>query len=288
MYNFSDALTCTAGLCFPLGETDTNEIVYANLTDISHLLIAGASGTGKSVFVNSLLLSLISNNSPEDLRFILCDTKTVELSLFNGIHHLLLPVCTDAKTIHRALQWVANETKKRLRVFSMAERKNISSYNDYTREEFITDTGLPQIVVVIDDFVSALLEQPEMADSIRTILLNGRTTGVHLVFSTQTPTWKAAKSISALFRSKILFPVASKAESTALIGNTSAFSLGGCGNAVYSNGDSLTRVKSFVANPVDSSKIIEKQRLLVPITTKMQLVTLAKCAGMGRAAIRKQ
>lgn len=234
--------------------------MYADLTDVSHLLVAGASGTGKSVFLNSLLLSLISNNGPESLRLVLCDTKYVELSAFNGVQNLLVPVCSDAWRIHGALKWVASETIKRLRDFSTAGKKNLSSYNDYTWEEFIADTGLPHIVVVVDDFASALLEQPEMADCIRTILLNGRTTGVHLIFSTQTPTWKAVKGISTLFRSKILFPVASKAESVALIGSTAAFSAGGCGDAVYSNGRLLFRVKTFLADSDTSSRIIEKAK----------------------------
>lgn len=237
----------------------------ADLTDVSHLLVAGASGTGKSVFLNSLLLSLISNNGPESLRLVLCDTKFVELSAFNGVQNLLVPVCSDAWRIHGSLQWAASETVKRLRDFSTAGKKNLSSYNDYTWEEFIADTGLPHIVVVVDDFASALLEQPEMADCIRTILLNGRTTGVHLIFSTQTPTWKAAKGISTLFRSKILFPVASKAESVALTGSTAAFSTGGCGDAVYSNGRLLSRVKSFLADSDTSYRIIEKAKASGPL-----------------------
>lgn len=265
MHNFSDALKQTEGLCFPLGETERGEIMYADLADISHLLVAGASGTGKSVFINSLLLSLISNNGPENLRLILCDTKIVEFSAFNGIRHLLFPVCANANLIYGALQWAANETEKRLRDFSTAGKKSLSTYNDYTWEEFVSDTGLPQIVVVVDDFASALLEQPEMANSIRTILLNGRTTGVHLIFSSQTPTWKMVKGISTLFRSKILFPVASKAESTALIGSTAAFSVGGCGDAVYSNGRTLSRVKSFIADAEVSSGICESAKSTGPI-----------------------
>lgn len=264
MHSLSQVLAHTAGLCFPLGETDTGEIVCADLADISHLLVAGASGTGKSVFINSLLLSLISNNGPENLRLVLCDTKMVELSVFNRVSNLLIPVCTDAMKIHGALRWIAHETENRLRAFSAAGKKNLSSYNDYTWEEFVSENGLPQIVVVVDDFASALLEHPEMADSIRTILLNGRTAGVHLIFSTQTPTWKAVKSISTLFRSKILFPVASKAESTALIGNTAAFGLSGCGDAIYSNGRSLTHMKSFIADFETSSNIIEKAKVPEP------------------------
>lgn len=265
LHTFSDALAHTARLSFPLGETDAGEIVCADLADISHLLIAGASGTGKSIFINSLLLALIANNSEENLRLILCDTKMVELSMFNEVPHLLLPVCTNVEMIHRALQWVANETERRLRDFSTAGKKSLSSYNDYTWEKFIADTGLPQIVVVVDDFASALLEQPEMANSIRTILLNGRTTGVHLILSTQTPTWKAAKSISTLFRQKILFPVASKAESTTLIGSPAAFSVGGCGEAIYSNGRLLTRVKSILADAETSAGIIEKAKASEPL-----------------------
>lgn len=108
--------------------------------------------------------------------------------------------------------------------------------------------------------MSALLEQPEMADSIRTILLNGRTTGVHLILSTQTPTWKSAKSISTLFRAKVLFSVSDKAESKAMINNCDAFALGNVGDAIYSNGTSSRRIHTYYPDESVSAEIISKSK----------------------------
>lgn len=236
MRSFTDTLNDLSELSFPIGDDSQNNLIRADLKDISHLLITGATGTGKSVFLHSLLLTLIHNNSPDLLRLVLFDSKLVELSVYNGASHLLLPVITDYKKLTSLLNWTTFEISKRLSSFAQSNERSLPGYNDYLWENFLSDNGLPRILIVIDDLTSVLTEVPETLDKVKQILLTGRTVGIHLIAVTQTPTWKNTKQISAMFRTKVVFSASTSTESKFLIGRNGAERLGPCGNAMFSKG----------------------------------------------------
>ena len=255
MRTFSDSISGLQHLQFPIGETEARDFVYSDLNEISHLLVAGATGTGKSVFLHGTLLSLLAHNPPEELRFLLCDTKIVELSTYSSIPHLLAPVLSDPQKIADTLMWVNYEIHHRLVTMSAANVRNLQNYNDYAWENFLSDTGLPQIVVIIDDFTSVLTSVPDAANCLREILLNGRAVGVHLIATTQTPTWKTSRQISLLFRTKILFSASTAAESKLLIGSQAAASLPQSGEAIYSDGQHTHKVHTFFPSITDQASI---------------------------------
>ena len=127
--DFSTAMEKIEGFDFPIGESDSGELIYTNLKDINHLLVSGEAGTGKSVFVDSMILSLISNNTPEKLRLLIWDSTGVNYP-YNGISHLLIPVITDSRKMVLVLQWAITEIQKRLRTLSETGTKSLGKYKD--------------------------------------------------------------------------------------------------------------------------------------------------------------
>lgn len=263
MHSFREALKDTSGTRFSIGENDSGSLVYADLADISHLLIAGATGTGKSTFLHGLLLTLIQNNSANTLRVILFDSKLIEFVQYKGIPHLLCPVITDPKKLFNALQWVIFEIEKRLKAFADSGNRSLYNYNDYLWENFLNDSGLPRILIIADDLTTAISSIPEIADMVQQIFLKGRTVGVHLIAATQTPTWKTAKNLSILFRSKILFSAATSAESRLLLGIKGAESLGPYGEAMFShNGTTPIRIHTIMPTEKDFHSVL---LILMPV-----------------------
>ena len=263
MYTYLDALNKTKNLSFPVGEDENGKILCTDLISISHMMISGATGTGKSVFLHTVLSALLSQNSPNMLRILICDTKIVEFCAYNGLPHLLSPVVTDPQKIVTLLDWANFEIKKRLNVMASEKIKSISSYNDHAWESF--EDELPRIVIVLDDFSSVLLSSPEAEDKIKNIILYGRSTGVHLIAVSQTPTWKRAKQISLLFTTKVLFSASSANQSKLLIGKRGAETLGPCGEAFFSqNGAIPVRIKTIMAKENELSDLLGKVRLSCP------------------------
>lgn len=236
---FIDSLRQTAGLSFPIGEDESGKFVCVEIDKINHLLVCGATGTGKSYFIHTMLLSLMAHNNPETLKFILFDPKMIEFSLYRKIPHLLIPTISDSRKLFSALQWLKGEVSKRLKLFSETGDRTLSGYNEYLWESFLSDNGMCRIVVVIDDITNAIIEVPEIAESLKQILMQGRTVGVHIVISTQAPRWKETKQIASLFRSKMVFSAATEAESKYLLGRSGAQNLGPCQNAMFSNSGGL-------------------------------------------------
>lgn len=206
MNSFSSSLEETNHFEFPIGEGSNSGLIKADLLQINHLLISGATGSGKSVFTDSALLTLMAHNPPEKLRLILCDTKIAQFSQYGSTGHLLAPVCTASEDISFVFQWALLEGKRRLRTFAEANVTNIAAYNDLEWEKFHSE--IPHIIVVIDD-LSAVVSSSENAASIIMQLLSiGRSVGIHIFAITQTPSVRQTKSIASLFFSKITFQAA--------------------------------------------------------------------------------
>ena len=218
---------------FAVGKDIGGNCVVGNIAKLPHMLIAGTTGSGKSVCTNSIIISLLYKATPEEVRLIMVDPKMVELGVYNGIPHLLIPVVTDPKKAAGALQWAVNEMMKRYRAFSEVGAKDLESYNNHARKEG-KDT-MPQIVVVIDELADLMLvAAKEVEESICRVAQMGRASGMHLIIATQRP---SADVITGLMKanipSRIAFAVASSLESRIILDNTGAEKLVGKGDMLY-------------------------------------------------------
>ena len=220
-------------LSFAVGKDISGDPVIGNISKLPHLLIAGTTGSGKSVCMNSLIISLLYKSDPDDVKLIMIDPKMVELGIYNGIPHLYIPVVTDPKKAAGALQWAVTEMLKRYRLFSEINVRNLASYNDYLIEN--GQTKMPNVVVVIDELADLMMvASKEVEDSICRIAQMGRAAGVHLVIATQRP---SADVITGLMKanipSRIAFAVSSAMESRIILDATGAEKLVGKGDMLY-------------------------------------------------------
>ena len=199
-----------------------------------HLLIAGTTGSGKSVCTNSLIISLLYKASPEEVRLIMVDPKMVELGIYNGIPHLLIPVVTDPKKAAGALQWAVTEMMKRYRTFAEVGVRDLASYNAKAAQTEGMEK-MPQVVVVIDELADLMLvAAKEVEESICRVAQMGRASGMHLIIATQRP---SADVITGLMKanipSRIAFAVASAMESRIILDTQGAEKLVGRGDMLY-------------------------------------------------------
>ena len=237
-------------LAVALGKDIAGKRIIADLARMPHLLIAGATGSGKSVCINTLITSIIYRATPEEVRLILIDPKKVELSMYNGIPHLLVPVVTDPKKASGALSWAVLEMDERYRVFAEAGVRDIRGYN----AQRDTDTPLmPQIVVVIDELSDLMLVAPgEVEDYICRIAQLARACGIHLVIATQRPSVNVITGIiKANIPSRIAFAVSSQVDSRTILDTAGADKLLGKGDMLYapSGGGKPLRVQGcFVSD----------------------------------------
>ena len=218
---------------FAVGKDIGGNCVVGNIAKLPHMLIAGTTGSGKSVCTNSLIVSLLYKATPDEVRLIMVDPKMVELGVYNGIPHLLIPVVTDPKKAAGALQWAVCEMMKRYKAFSEVGAKDLASYNNHARKSG-RDT-MPQIVVVIDELADLMLvAAKEVEESICRVAQMGRASGMHLVIATQRP---SADVITGLMKanipSRIAFAVASSLESRIILDTTGAEKLVGKGDMLY-------------------------------------------------------
>lgn len=217
-----------AALTLALGKDITGKPVVTDLDDMPHLLIAGTTGSGKTVCVNSLILSLIFRNSPADLKFVMIDPKMVELMPFNGLPHLLCPVVTDSKKAYNALNWVVGEMEERYRLLAKVSARNIESYNEKQEK-------LPYIVVIVDEFadlMSVARDQTETA--VQRLAQLSRAVGIHLVLATQRPSVNVITGvIKANLPARVSFKVASKVDSRTVLDMNGADKLLGKGDMLF-------------------------------------------------------
>ena len=196
-------------LRFALGQDVAGNAVAADLAAMPHLLIAGATGSGKSVCVNSLICCLLLMNTPDDLRLIMVDPKRVELTGYNGIPHLLAPVVVDLERVVGALQWVLREMDQRYHKLAQAGCRNIKDYNAQLAAS--GEKKLPYLVVIIDELADLMMLAPDETERTMTRLAQlARATGIHLVIATQRPSVDVVTGlIKANFPARVAFAVAS-------------------------------------------------------------------------------
>ena len=221
-------------ISFAVGKNIGGEAVVGNIAKLPHMLIAGTTGSGKSVCMNSLILSLLYKATPEEVRLIMIDPKMVELGAYNGIPHLYIPVVTDPKKAAGALQWAVVEMLKRYRLFSEVGVRNLAGYNQHQRSVENGQT-LPQVVIVIDELADLMLvASKEVEESICRVAQMGRASGMHLVIATQRP---SADVITGLMKanipSRIAFAVSSSLESRIILDSVGAENLIGNGDMLY-------------------------------------------------------
>ncbi|MBP8639476.1 MAG: DNA translocase FtsK [Oscillospiraceae bacterium] len=221
-------------LSFAIGEDISGNAIIGNIAKLPHLLIAGTTGSGKSVCMNSLILSLLYKSTPEEVRLIMIDPKMVELGVYNGIPHLFVPVVTDPKKAAGALQWAVVEMLKRYRLFSETGVRDLMGYNAH--QKTIGEQTMPRVVIVIDELADLMLvASKEVEESICRVAQMGRAAGMHLVIATQRP---SADVITGLMKanipSRIAFAVSSAMESRIILDNSGAEKLIGAGDMLYS------------------------------------------------------
>ena len=221
-------------LSFAIGKDISGECVVGNIAKLPHMLIAGTTGSGKSVCINSLLLSLLYKSTPEQVRLIMIDPKMVELGIYNGIPHLYVPVVTDPKKAAGALQWAVVEMLKRYRLFSEVGVRDLAGYNAHQKK--VGEPTMPQVVIVVDELADLMLvASKDVEESICRVAQMGRASGMHLIIATQRP---SADVITGLMKanipSRIAFAVSSAMESRIILDSAGAEKLIGMGDMLYS------------------------------------------------------
>lgn len=229
-----------SAISFGVGKDIAGKTIIADIAKMPHMLIAGATGSGKSVCINTIIMSILYKAKPEDVRLIMVDPKVVELSVYNGIPHLLLPVVTDPKKAAGALNWAVNEMTDRYKKFAAMQVRNIKGYNDVVVKKNKEGTDppmekLPQIVIIIDELADLMMVAPgEVEDAICRLAQLARAAGIHMVIATQRPSVNVVTGlIKANIPSKIAFAVSSGIDSRVIIDMNGAEKLLGKGDMLY-------------------------------------------------------
>lgn len=216
-------------LAFVLGEDISGNPVVSRLSDMPHLLIAGSTGSGKSVCLNCIIMSFLYNSTPDELKMVFIDPKMVELTVYNGIPHLMTPVVTDPKKASVILRWMVREMEKRYQAFAATGARDIQRYNQVAEEK------LPYIVIVIDELADLMMVAPvEVEDSICRLAQMARAAGMHLIVATQRPSVDVVTGvIKANIPSRIAFAVSSQADSRTILDCGGAEKLLGKGDMLF-------------------------------------------------------
>jgi S-DNA-T family DNA segregation ATPase FtsK/SpoIIIE len=245
-----------------LGQDVAGQPVAADLGLMPHLLIAGATGSGKSVCVNSITACLLLNNTPDSLRLIMVDPKMVELTNFNGIPHLLVPVVVEIERVVATLKWVTHEMDRRYRLFSKEAARSIEMYNQMRTPD--GEAKLPYIVVLIDELADLMMVSPdEVERSICRIAQLARATGIHLVIATQRPSVDVVTGlIKANFPARISFAVTSQVDSRVILDTGGAEKLLGRGDMLYMASDSskLVRLQGCFVSDAELQRLVDYWR----------------------------
>jgi S-DNA-T family DNA segregation ATPase FtsK/SpoIIIE len=251
-------------LSFALGRDVAGHPILANLEGMPHLLIAGTTGSGKSVCVNSILTCLLLHNTPDDLRLVLVDPKRVELTGYNGIPHLLGPVVVEMERVIGALQWMTREMDKRYHLFAQSGARNIADYN--ARMKLQNQKKLPYLVIVIDELADLMMIAPDETERTITRLAQlARATGIHMVLATQRPSVDVVTGlIKANFPARIAFAVASNTDSRVILDQPGAERLLGRGDMLYQAPDSPSpaRLQGVFVSDHEIQKLVEYWRTL--------------------------
>lgn len=257
-----------------LGKSISGKTVIADLADMPHLLIAGATGSGKSVCVNTIVTSILYSATPDEVKFLMIDPKVVELSHYNGIPHLVLPVVTDPKKAAIALNWAVKEMEERYEKFAKTFTRDLQSYNVKFPEG-----KMSQIVVIIDELADLMMVAPKQVEnSIARIAQKARAAGIHLIVATQRPSVDVITGvIKANIPSRISFAVSSAVDSRTILDEGGAEKLLGKGDMLYRpvgapkpirlqgafiSDEEVSRTTEFIKNQIDKEKINYKDEIL--------------------------
>jgi S-DNA-T family DNA segregation ATPase FtsK/SpoIIIE len=257
----ADWVESKAELPIVIGKDVSGAPIVADLTRMPHLLIAGATGSGKSVCINSIIASLVYHAGPRKVRMLMIDPKIVELKIFNDLPHMMIPVVTEPKKVPGALKWLLSEMEKRYRIFAKVGVRNVSAFNARSRgetpapgsdddadaapvpnlevprdEELVIPDNLPYIVCLIDELADLMMVAPaEVETSIARIAQLARAAGIHLIIATQRPSVNVITGvIKANLPSRIAFQVASKVDSRTILDTGGADQLIGRGDMLFS------------------------------------------------------
>lgn len=218
-------------LLVALGKDVSGQVWLDNLSKMPHLLVAGATGSGKSVMLNTMIVSLLYQNNPDDLKFIMVDPKRVELTIYNGLPHLLTPVITEVSKTINALKWCLNEMDRRFETLAQAHKRDIAGYNETAKEK------MPYIVFIIDELADLMVvAAKDMEAGIVRLAQMARAVGIHLVLATQRPSVNVITgTIKANMPARIAFSVASSIDSRTILDSMGAEKLLGRGDMLFSN-----------------------------------------------------
>lgn len=221
-------------LSFAVGKDTTGNVIVADIAKMPHLLIAGATGSGKSVCINTLIASILYKATPSEVKLIMIDPKVVELSIYNGIPHLLVPVVTDPKKAAGALYWAIAEMNDRYKLFADNGVRDLANYNNLVKERNLGNT-LPQIVIIIDELADLMMVAPkDVEDYICRLAQMARAAGMHLVIATQRPSVDVITGIiKANIPSRISFAVSSQVDSRTILDMAGAEKLLGRGDMLF-------------------------------------------------------
>lgn len=245
-------------LCVGLGRSISGKVITADLGKMPHLLVAGSTGSGKSVCINTLIAGLLYKDRPDEVKFILIDPKVVELSNYNGIPHLLVPVVTDAKKAASALHWAVMEMERRYQAFAVNHVRDIASYNAQS------EAKMPFIVIVIDELSDLMMvAKADVEEAILRLAQKARAAGIHLVIATQRPSVDVITGIvKANIPSRIAFAVSSQIDSRTILDMGGAENLLGKGDMLF--------------NPIGMNKPVRVQGAFVSDSEINKIVTFIK------------
>ncbi len=235
-----------------LGKSISGEPITSDLSSMPHLLIAGTTGSGKSVCINTIILSLIYKHTPENCKFILIDPKMLELSTYEGIPHLLCPVITEAKKAASVLGWVVKEMESRYRLMTRVGVRNIDGYNEKHKVK------MPYIIVIVDEMSDLMLVAgKEIENYIQKLSQMARAAGIHIIMATQRPSVDVITgTIKANFPTRISFQVTSKIDSRTILGEQGAEQLLGKGDMLYmSSANRITRIHAPFVSEIEIDKV---------------------------------
>ncbi len=267
-------------LAFGLGKDITGNVIVADIAKMPHMLIAGRTGSGKSVCINTLITSIIYKSSPEDVKLIMVDPKVVELSVYNGIPHLLIPVVTEPDKASGALNWAVSEMMRRYQLFSETGTRNLKGYNEFMKKNNPEEEyeKVPQIVIIIDELADLMMvASKEVEASICRLAQLARAAGIHLVIATQRPSVDVITGlIKANIPSRIAFAVSSATDSRTILDMGGADKLLGMGDMLFKSvsvdSDKPIRIQGAFVSDKEVEDIVNFLKENNPITYDESLI----------------
>ncbi|MBM7844073.1 DNA translocase FtsK [Herpetosiphon giganteus] len=254
-------------LKIPLGKDVSGNVVIADLAKMPHLLVAGSTGSGKSICINSIIISLLMKHTPNELKFIMVDPKMVELIVYNNIPHLLTPVVTELERVVSSLKWAVREMERRYKVFAKGGFRNLESYMQAARKRPDLEP-MPYIVVIIDELADLMMLAPDEVETLICRLAQmARATGIHLILATQRPSVDVVTGlIKANFPTRIAFAVTSQIDSRVILDTPGAEQLLGRGDMLYLAVDAAKaiRVQGTFVSDGEVERVVQFWRLQIP------------------------